>query len=788
MLNIRKFRPDIEVLRAIAVLAVIVAHSKLGLLSGFIGVDIFFVISGFLITRHLHDEVQSTGSISLKSFYSRRILRILPASMCVLLITLLASLIWLSPLQTSSNVWDALAANFSSINNRLAETGTDYFQSTTTPSPFQHFWSLAVEEQFYFIWPLIILLLAKIFVRKLKEQLSNEKTEEVKFPLVMEFATQAKSEAINYDDTAVAATTINGSKIVINPKVKVLDMATSEGLTSQVNAVLSSASANYASTLNNKLGIAATVQYNTEEDAKADASFNNGIAAVTSTNFNLFKVVATIVMLTIIAVSLYLSSVITKESQMWAYFGLNTRAWQLCVGALMAFHLNLFAKIPSKIASCLSWVGFVGLISGFFIITEATAYPGLWALLPTLSTALIVVAGTNLTDWSFERAFNLKYIRGIAKISFSLYLIHWPIFVIIFYQLGDKVQFHDRIAVILISVGLATLSYFTIENPVRYNKSIRTSFKKTIIIGLVLLMIPGAISGEMIYLKNQNDNKYAFASNLKQTTTFDSKKIMDAIELRTLPLSLTLPLDKVPRDNFKNGNCLANTNIELPVMDKNCLMGNVDSKKVIVLLGDSHAYQWSETFADIATKNDYKLVIYTKSGCPMYDISTMNNILKRDYTECYSWREDALVQIQKLKPELIIQTGLTYANSTQEKYKEYIGRLKQISKNVVKIEDTPHPVHNVPECLTKNSSDIKKCSFTLAAATLYKQNRDMETSIAQKDNIQVIDPTDWFCDKTLCPSIIDNIVVYQDSSHVTNTYAKYLSNLMEQKLSSIFKK
>ena len=171
MSQIRKFRPDIEVLRAIAVLAVVIAHSKLGLDSGFIGVDIFFVISGFLITRHLHDEVKTTGNVSLKSFYSRRILRILPASMCILFITLLASMIWLSPLQIINYGWDSLIASISGINYRLAASGTDYFQSTTTPSPFQHFWSLAVEEQFYLIWPLVIFIMAKIFVRKNKIQL-----------------------------------------------------------------------------------------------------------------------------------------------------------------------------------------------------------------------------------------------------------------------------------------------------------------------------------------------------------------------------------------------------------------------------------------------------------------------------------------------------------------------------------------------------------------------------------------------------------------------------------------
>jgi peptidoglycan/LPS O-acetylase OafA/YrhL len=171
MNTIRKFRPDVEVLRTIAVVAVVISHSKLALGGGFVGVDIFFVISGFLITKHIHDEILSKGTFSLKSFYARRILRILPASIFVLVLTLVASFIWLSPLQMVSYAWDGLLASFSGLNYRLAVTGTDYFASTTTPSPFQHFWSLAVEEQFYLVWPLLILIFANIFLPKNNIQL-----------------------------------------------------------------------------------------------------------------------------------------------------------------------------------------------------------------------------------------------------------------------------------------------------------------------------------------------------------------------------------------------------------------------------------------------------------------------------------------------------------------------------------------------------------------------------------------------------------------------------------------
>ncbi|MFC0002643.1 acyltransferase family protein [Micromonospora siamensis] len=152
------FRPDIEGLRSIAVLLVVLSHAGLSTFAGgYVGVDVFFVISGFLITSLLMRELARTGRISIAGFYARRAVRLLPASSVVLLATLAGSWLWLSPPRSAQYVWDAVASATYWVNIRLAVTGTDYLAAEQTPSPFQHFWSLAVEEQFYLVWPLLIL-------------------------------------------------------------------------------------------------------------------------------------------------------------------------------------------------------------------------------------------------------------------------------------------------------------------------------------------------------------------------------------------------------------------------------------------------------------------------------------------------------------------------------------------------------------------------------------------------------------------------------------------------------
>lgn len=152
------FRADVQGLRAIAVLTVIAGHAGVSFLpGGFVGVDVFFVISGFLISQLLFREVERRGNLSIRDFYARRARRILPAATVVTIATLVASLLWLSVVDSREVVKDSAWATFFAANIRFARVGTDYFSQEEGPSPMQHYWSLSVEEQFYLLWPLILI-------------------------------------------------------------------------------------------------------------------------------------------------------------------------------------------------------------------------------------------------------------------------------------------------------------------------------------------------------------------------------------------------------------------------------------------------------------------------------------------------------------------------------------------------------------------------------------------------------------------------------------------------------
>ncbi len=153
-----RFRPDIEGLRAVAVLAVVLFHADVpGVGGGYVGVDVFFVISGFLITGLLWREANTSGTVGLRRFYGARARRLLPASATVGVITMIASVALLPPLQVKSVINDGITSALYVGNYWFIMRGVDYFASHKAASPFQHYWSLGVEEQFYLVWPALIL-------------------------------------------------------------------------------------------------------------------------------------------------------------------------------------------------------------------------------------------------------------------------------------------------------------------------------------------------------------------------------------------------------------------------------------------------------------------------------------------------------------------------------------------------------------------------------------------------------------------------------------------------------
>ncbi|MEM7662713.1 MAG: acyltransferase family protein [Pseudomonadota bacterium] len=162
-MNTKAIRLEIQGLRAIAVLLVLISHIwPEALPGGFIGVDVFFVISGFLITDMLAREADSTNGILLANFYARRVRRLLPAASVVLIFILVGTLLILPAPRWADVTHQVIAAAVYMQNWVLAANTVDYWATGAAPTPVQHYWSLSIEEQFYIIWPLAIILISNI--------------------------------------------------------------------------------------------------------------------------------------------------------------------------------------------------------------------------------------------------------------------------------------------------------------------------------------------------------------------------------------------------------------------------------------------------------------------------------------------------------------------------------------------------------------------------------------------------------------------------------------------------
>ena len=723
------FQPHIEGIRGIAVLAVLWFHVGLPVAGGgFTGVDIFFVVSGFLITGLLLREHAQTGRIDLGRFYSRRMRRILPAALVTITVTVVLAAVFLAPLQVPSIAQDGAASALSIGNIRFALQSTDYFAETDV-SPFRHFWSLGVEEQFYLIWPgLLIVALG---------------------------------------------------------------------------------------TLRSRLKVG-------------------------------------LLMAGLLVASLAFAIWLTDVIEPWAFYSLPSRIWQLALGGLLAVVLASGRKVPGRLgrpirwlATPISWLGLAALAAAFVIIDPATPYPGIWGLLPAGGAAALLVAGGHglgtaaLLGW--------PPLRFVGRISYSLYLWHWPILVLPVLAIGKPLPLEARLGLGALSVLVGAVSWRLIEEPF-WHGSLSTFRPRPVLATAVASAIAVAVlavgigEGSLAQVRAPGAEPVAqlaaIASLLMPTaespagqggTTTPAPAVEPSGEAGAPPAA-TPSAAPVPSDSagptlgppptieplpIPSGDpvvhpwalpaglqpplVIARDDKEALIADgcfsslkgsapKDCIFGDPAGTFTVALVGDSHASHWFPAIERIATANGWRLITFVKASCVFVDLPIFSPLLKREYTECEAWRPLVVQRLIEEQPDLVIVASdrwLPPVNKLDEdptRQGEAMARLlRQIPGRIAVLADTPAAAVDVPVCLSANLDDITRCATSRLDA-LGRQHLIRERTAAQAANATLVDLTSAICPDDPCEPVVRGMIVYRDDHHLTATFAASLAGYLEAAL------
>jgi peptidoglycan/LPS O-acetylase OafA/YrhL len=422
---------------------------------------------------------------------------------------------------------------------------------------------------------------------------------------------------------------------------------------------------------------------------------------------------------------------LTSIAPIWAFYSLPTRAWELSIGALISLLPQLRKRSP-----LLVWFGVLALTTSIFWFDEKTPFPAAYALLPVLGSAALI---SSIGAWPKP----LKYLATnpvalwLGKISYPLYLWHWPILVLPISLVSRELTISERIIALLITAFLAHLTTRFIEDPIR---SI-TYTSRRVLISVLLAMTLSILIG------------IGIAGTTTSALLIQGKQVTLA-EIEAKPIT------------YDNG---CHLNYRESISPK-CEFGIIANTKTVVLYGDSHAAQWFPALEKLANSKGFKLINLTKSSCPSIEV-TRQSIGAFQMSNCSSWRTRAIQRIKKAKPDLLILSSFEHYAPIGDprKVKQWweegslrsFQNLRLLSPRIIYLIDTPLPSRNIPDCLASTSAD--KCFA------------NSNKGLPQVAGFQIIDPTKWLC-TNICPGVVRGTVAYRDASHISVATSLELSD------------
>lgn len=638
------YRPDVEGLRAVAILLVVAAHAKVPWLTGgFVGVDIFYVLSGYLITGLLTQESATTGHLGFANFYGRRLRRLLPALYLMLAVTCGLAFLLMPPSGIPEQAAAASSAALWLSNFHFALWNMDYFAPAAATNLYLHTWSLGVEEQFYLVWPLLVVF-------------------------------------------TVGAHRWAHHGIVLK-RLKWL------------------------------------------------------FAGIFITSF---------------AASL----ILTFRAPHFAFYMMPTRAWQFAIGALVFLLVGSPTfQIDTVILRWpwlrhLGWAGLAMMLGTAMAIDGNVPYPGTWSLVPTIGTALALVAGGYGVTHGVARWLSVRPLQAIGKVSYSWYLWHWPI-LILGSTLVDMRNGWNVLALVVVSFAISLVSYHYFETPIRHNRRLLARPRVAVATALVMIIAAGGLT------------RYIGRATAAE------------------PLSKPLAEIEAARNDAPLPNrtgCHADTT---DTVAKVCSFGDPDAPHTAVLTGDSMALEWFPAARQVFDRPGWRLLSITKSGCPWVMQSFFDAKSGREYTECTVWQQNAIRKIKRLHPDIVLASSFTgypfdksqWVNGTHK----FLTQLSDAVGNIVIIRSGPLLPVDGPSCLEPRGRIYRalvSSSHCEASAETPHENRIyawLQAATHGVRNATAVDLTQAVCPHRVCRAQLHGQIVFRDSHHMTASFARTLA-------------
>lgn len=695
-----RFRGDIEGLRGIAIgLGVLghLYHDGGGSISHFVpAMDIFFAMSGFLITSLLVAEYERNsapkgksrkrrpGTISLRDFYERRALRILPAGLVTIAVTLLISKLAFNTLRFSEVQADALWATFWTENFNLISKSTDYFAIGAVESPFQHYWSLAVEEQFYLFWPAVFLLATKLkFLRN--------------------------------------------------------------------------------------------------RSLMAGGRWPHRVVAVA----------------TAIAIPSFVICVITSfDNPQAAYFSTINRVWILLLGAIAATVPVLRGGLPDREARIACWAG-AGLIGLALLITgSGVPYPGIVGILPAVGTVLILLSGVreDAPRTQVTRVLESRPVRFTGRISYSLYLWHWPIivFAAALVPRSDLSGVPRGIALGVLSMVVAWLSFRFVETPFmmvkrtyrsgRNAKGVWVGNARTEMhlatLGIVAILSIGTIAA---FARPASTASVAADARLERLATWDGSQNQKAHQLDlAIPRRWTQSIEQGLAQTVASPKELDYAFQRKPVkpdpecftpgdnraaIDRCTVSGQNRSAKpwpetmpkTLVLIGWSLAAQFGDTIAEVVPP-DVKVIRMTRVACAP-ELRTPD--------ACGNHNRFVDRELKRLEPGMIVFGSALDKNSSTLRLGRFIKDLKPHARTIVWLGPYPRmPLFE--DCIT-GGNRISACKTPMKDMPPARVTDFQSRSLAKETGVTLLPLAGILCSlpKNECPPFVNGAPLFHDGRHMT---------------------